>query len=88
MKESTNRRSNYAPMASILHEWDNRKSEYLAKMFGDALTLTKHIDYQKSYEELQNELSDMMRPGGSYGRAGRNGYEFFRNWNKFIYTEL
>ena len=85
-EESTNRRGQYAPMTGILHEWDIRKSEYLDKMFGDTLTLTKHIDYQKSYEELQNELSDMMRPGGSYGRAGRNGYEFFRNWNKFIYN--
>ena len=31
-EESTNRRSNYAPMTSILHEWDICKSEYLAKM--------------------------------------------------------
>lgn len=84
-EESTNRRGHYTPMASILHEWDIRKSEYLAKMFGDTLMMTKHIDYNKSYEELQNELSDMMRPSGSCGRAGRNGYDFYRNWNEYVY---
>ena len=84
-EESINRRNRYAPMTSILHEWDDRKSEYLAKMFGDSLILTKHINYQKSYEELQNELSDMMRPYSSYGRAGRNGYEFSRAWNEYMY---
>ena len=82
---STHRKGHYDPMASILHEWDIRKSEYLAKLFGDTLMMTKHINYNKSYEELQNELSDMMRPSGSCGRAGRNGYDFYRNWNGYVY---
>ena len=57
-------------MTSILREWDRRKSEYLYKLFGDELIISKKIAYVKSYEELQDELSAMMQSYSSYGRAG------------------
>lgn len=83
--EATSRNGKYAEMVSILHEWDIRKSEYLAKLFGGELKITKHLNYKKSYEELQEELSDMMQEYSHYGRAGRNGHEFTRAWNTYMY---
>ena len=84
--DGQSRNNNYTPMASILHEWDIRKSEYLAKLFGGELKMTKHLHYKKSYEELQEEISDMMQEYSHYGRAERNGYEFTRAWNKYMYN--
>lgn len=83
--DGQSRNSNYAPMASILHEWDIRKSEYLSKIFGDQLRITKHLNYTKSYEELQEEISDMMQEDSHYGRIGRNGHDFVRAWNNYMY---
>ena len=85
-QEANSCTSTYAPMASILHEWDLRKSEYLAKLFGGKLKMTKHLHYKKSYEELQEEISDMMQEYSHYGRAERNGYEFIRAWNNYMYN--
>lgn len=85
-QDSNSHTSTYAPMASILHEWDLRKSEYLAKLFGGELKMTKRLHYKKSYEELQEEISDMMQEYSHYGRAERNGYEFTRAWNKYMYN--
>ena len=85
-QDSNSRTSTYAPMASILHEWDLRKSEYLAKLFDGKLKMTKHLHYKKSYEELQEEIADMMQEYSRYGRAERNGYEFTRAWNKYMYN--
>ena len=42
-QEASSHNGQYAPMQSILHEWDNAKSEYLCKLFGDQLTITKHL---------------------------------------------
>ena len=83
--DGQSRNNNYAPMASILHEWDIRKSEYLFKIFGDQLRITKHLNYTKSYEELQEEISDMTQEYSHYGRAGRNGYAFMKAWNDYMF---
>lgn len=83
--EATSRNGEYAEMTSILHEWDIRKSEYLAKLFGGELKITKHLSYKKSYEELEEEISDMMQEYSHYGRAGRNGYEFTRAWDNYMF---
>lgn len=85
-QDSSSRSTNYTSMASILHEWDRAKSEYLMKIFGNQLTITKHLHYQKSYEELQDELSDMVQEYSKYGRAGRNGYEFNRAWSRYVFN--
>lgn len=83
--EAYSRSDEYAPIKSILNEWAMRKSEYLEKLFGDQLILSKKVAYTKSYEELQDELSTMMQEYASYGRAGRNGWEFTRAWNDYMY---
>lgn len=77
--------NHFVPAKEMLCEWDDQKGEYLEKLFGDALTMTKRIKYVKSYEELQEELSDMISEYSHYGRAGRNGYEFQRAWNNYMY---
>ena len=83
--DGQSRNNNYAPVASILHEWDIRKSEYLSKIFGDQLRITKHLNYTKSYEELQEEISDMTQEDSHYGRVGRNGHAFMRAWNDYMF---
>ena len=83
--EAYSRSNEYAPMKSILNEWAMRKSEYLEKLFDGNLILSKRVAYTKSYEELQDELSDMMQEYASYGRAGRNGWEFTKAWNEYMY---
>ena len=85
-QESSSRNGSYVPMAHILREWELRKGEYLINLFGDELKLTKHLHYKKSQEELQEEISEMMQEYSSYGRVERNGYEFTRAWNKYMYN--
>jgi hypothetical protein len=85
-QDSNYRTSCYASMTDILGEWESRKSEYLAKLFNGQLTSTKHLHYTKSYEELQEELSDMMQEYSRYGRAERNGHVFARAWNNYMYN--
>lgn len=85
-QDANSRTNTYTPMTSILHEWDLCKSEYLAKLFGGKLKMTKHLHYKKSYEELQEEISDMMQEYSHYGRAGRNGYEFNKAWNQYVFN--
>ena len=77
--------SHFVPAKEVLCEWADQKSEYLEKLFGDALTMTKRIKYVKSYEELQEEIGDMISEDSHYGRAGRNGFEFMRAWNNYMY---
>ncbi len=77
--------SHFVPAKEMLHEWASRKGEYLEKLFDGELTITKRIKYVKSYEELQEELGDMISEYSHYGRAGRNGYEFQRAWNNYMY---
>ena len=67
----------------ILREWDSRKSEYLFKLFGEQLTISKEFHYTKSYEELQDEIANFTQR--RYGRVGRSGEQFTRAYSDFIY---
>ena len=76
--------NNFIPVIDLLREWESKKSEYLATLFGDNLIMTKTIKYEKSFEELQDELIEMTSYNVGYGRAGRNGNQFRKAWCNFL----
>ena len=74
----------YVSMETILHEWDTQKSKNLYRLLGDNLQVTKELQYNKSYEELQEDFSEMTSLGASYGRTGRSGYTFSHQWYHYM----
>ena len=60
---------------NLLREWEDRKGEYLFRLFGEQLILRKEVTYNKSQAELMSEMSDIMN--SCYGRVGRSGAEFY-----------
>lgn len=50
--------ANMAETAHILRVWDNEKSKYLSKIFGDKLILEREIEFNKSIAQIQHEISD------------------------------
>lgn len=83
-ENGTYRMENYVPMSEILQEWAKQKSDHLFQLFGEKLIISKYIQYEKSYEELQDALSDMMQTDYHFDKKGRNGSEFIKNWNRYI----
>jgi hypothetical protein len=84
--ESNSQHGSFVSNNELLREWDARKSEYLNKLFGDALIISKKVKYTKSFDELEEEISDMTSQYSRYGRVGRNGYEFQKAWGDFMYN--
>lgn len=84
--ESIYQSENYAPMSHILREWDFQKSQHLYKLLGNQLTVTKDLIYHKSDEELEEELSAMTTQYSTFGRCGRNGYEFSNAFQNFLWN--
>lgn len=63
--------------AHILRVWDNEKSKYLSKIFGDKLILEREIEFSKSVTQIRNEIS--------------YGFEFndaMTNFSNAFYTAL
>lgn len=84
--EASQNTANYTPIEEILSAekgWQEAKSKYLFNLFGGELILRKKVNYQKSKEELGNELEEMMEANASLGRIGRNGHVFTRAWGDF-----
>lgn len=84
-EESQTFNYNYASFEKILAEWENRKSEYLYRLFDDELTLTKRIKYERSYEELCDEIYEMTQGRSKWGRIERNGRAFIHAWYDFLF---
>lgn len=49
-----------APIQHILRVWENAKSNYLYKLFGEKFIISKDFSYEKSTGELQRELSRLL----------------------------
>lgn len=67
----------------ILREWDHQKSQFLYKLLGEKLMVSKHLNYEKSYEELQEEISSFT--SRRFGRVGRSGELFCREYFELVY---
>lgn len=44
----------------ILRIWDEAKSEYLYKMFGEQFIISRNVEFKKGCEEMSHELGDMI----------------------------
>lgn len=44
----------------LLREWDSAKSQYLSKMFGDKLILSKDVVFKVADEQLRNDMDDKL----------------------------
>lgn len=74
----------FVPAQELLKVWENAKSEYLYKLFGDNLTLTKHLNFTKSFDELSEELDCMMDGATHFGRSGRSGNIFSEEFVRLL----
>lgn len=75
-ENSSCQNGSFIPTKDILKVWEDAKSQYLYKLFGDGLTLTKHLSFTKSFDELSEEMDCMMDGVSQFGRANRNGNTF------------
>lgn len=74
----------WAPIDSVLRIWSEAKDMNLIKLFDGKLTISRPITYEKSNNELINQISAMTDFYCRMGREGRNGYQFYRAWNRWI----
>ena len=84
-REDGFRDGEFADTPYILREWAKCKREYLFKMFGEQLILTKHIEYEKSEEEMADEFHDFLVSRKGFGRKERCGGIFYDALFDFVY---
>ena len=64
-----------APMDVILQYWEHNKGNYLRKMFGEELILSKEITYTKPSEEIYDDMACL-----------KENNEFYKNYIDFVNT--
>lgn len=86
--ESTeNTSGQFASNSYILRLWEKAKAQHLFTLFGGELTLTKHLDFQKSFDELSEELDSLVDGVLTYGRSEREGATFYSKFLDFAYSK-
>lgn len=78
------------PVEKILEPWQTAKSQFLYRMFGEQLILSKEIEFAKSADMLEEQIAEEMFDSRSavskpfidayYGLCSYNG-ELHGNWN-------
>lgn len=84
-ENSSCRNGSFIPTKDILKVWESAKSQYLYKLFGDGLTLTKRLSFTKSFDELSKEMDCMIDGVSQFGRANRNGNTFSEEFLKLTH---
>lgn len=74
---------NQIPIRNILTPWEKAKSNYLFKLFGDKLILSKEFIFEKPFSELEDEMADMLY-GNQFGRLERSGKRFYDDYTSAI----
>lgn len=49
-----------ASLETVLKPWDEAKSEYLSKLFGNELIVTRHVQFNESESELCDKMYDTL----------------------------
>lgn len=75
-ENSSCQNGSFIPTKDLLKVWEDAKSQYLYKLFGDGLTLTKHLSFTKCFDELSEEIDCMIDGIFQFGRINRNGSTF------------
>lgn len=77
--------STMCSIKDILAVWESAKSVALSKIFKDNLILNKHVHYEKSMTDIENDLDDyIFMPGGTNTRIQHSGYPFYEKFREFI----
>ena len=74
----------FEPSRYILREWAKCKNEYLFKLFGNQLIISKPIQITKNYNELVTEIAKLHN-SNSFGRCNRGGKVFYTAFMDFLY---
>ena len=74
----------FEPSRYILREWAKCKNEYLFKLFGNQLIISKPIQITKNYNELVTEIAK-LHTSNSFGRCNRGGKTFYTAFMDFLY---
>lgn len=74
----------FEPSRYILREWAKCKNEYLFKLFGNQLIISKPIQITKNYSELVTEIAKLHN-SNSFGRCNRGGKTFYTAFTDFLY---
>lgn len=77
-----------APIKSmdyLLRFWKDAKDQYLYKMFGDNLIIEKEIKFEKSFEQLQDDMRKKVTDY-YYSDSAKECREFIKNWNHLSCT--
>ena len=74
----------FAETPYILREWAKCKNEYLYKLFGEQFIISKPIKFEKTYNELVNQINKLNYTN-SFGRLNRGGKTFYEAYYNFLY---
>ena len=74
----------WSPIEDVLRIWSEAKDLNLIKLFDGKLTISRPITYEKSNSELVSQMCAMTDYYCRMGREGRNGYQFYRAWQRWI----
>ena len=77
---------NFAPLETLLSNWNEAKNQYLAKMFDGQLILEQEVEYDATPEELEYRLNKIYRPRYDKNEFFKSLYNLF--WNNQIFSVL
>lgn len=64
--------------------WNSSKQDLFNLLGGKDLIINKEFSYEKSQDEIINELEDVLNGNLSYGRNDRDGYKFIKNFRDWV----
>lgn len=78
-------KSKMCPIRDLLSPWESAKSMALNRIFKDKLILDKHVHYEKSQADIENDLDTyIFCPGSTNTRIKHSGYPFYKKFREFI----
>ena len=78
-------KSKMCPIRDLLSPWESAKSMALNRIFKDKLILDKHVHYEKSQTDIENDLDTyIFCPGSTNTRIKHSGYPFYEKFRYFI----
>ena len=78
-------KSKMCPIRDLLAPWESEKSFALNRIFKDKLILDKHVHYEKSQTDIENDLDTyIFCPGSTNTRIKHSGYPFYQKFREFI----